>query len=158
MWIFAAYELLRTWRQFVREIKKEAAGPAAEVPPECEFARELADVFWKGHVEQARTDPEFVKSLDDSMVAVERVFRRIEALRMNLAKHEVKGRDELAMAPGYGRLDEGTGSMLWFVDLGDKNVDMVSRRDLAEELRRAVIGKGLEPEDDEEEVVEARPE
>lgn len=78
---------------------------------------------------------------------VESVFRRIEALRMNLAKHEVKGKPQLAFAPGYSRIDDMTGSLVWFVDLGDRHVDMVSRQELGDELREAVIGHLL-PDDE----------
>ena len=79
---------------------------------------------------------------------MEPVFRRIESLRMNLAKHEVpKRKGERAMAPGYGRIDGSDGSIYWMVDLGNNEVDMVSRRSLSKQLRHAVIGHSLEDDD-----------
>ena len=152
MWIFASYELLRTWRQSIRDLKHEAAKAgdgAKELGREEEI--ELADVFWRDYLDKARTDPEFLNALDNANERVDPLFRRIEALRMNLAKHEVKKKPkektQRAMAPGYTRIDEGTGSLSWVVDLGNKNVDMVSRRELADDLRAVAIGHLL-PEDE----------
>jgi hypothetical protein len=156
MWIFSVYELLRAWRQAVREIKKEAAlvGPvAAEEPGDLS---QLATASRRSSIERARTDPAFIEELDRAKDQVDQVFRRIEALRMNLAKHEIKGRKQLAIGPGYARLDESTGSLIWMVDLGDNNCDMFNRRDFADELRVAVIGHVL-PEDDAEDYEETKP-
>lgn len=152
MWIFATYELLRTWRQFIRDLKKTAAAPPdeEEVAPEEEPRRHLAEAYWRGQVQQLRSDPQFGRHLDAAYAAVEPLFRRIEALRMNLAKHEVpKRKGELAMAPGYGRIDESSGSIYWFVDLGNNYVDMVSRRTIGDHLRQVVIGRPLKEELDE---------
>ena len=82
---------------------------------------------------------------------------RIQALRMNLAKHEIKGRKQLAIGPGYARLDESTGSLIWMVDLGDNNCAMFNPRDFADELRVAVIGHVM-PEDELEDYEETEPE
>ena len=147
MWVFAAYELLRTWRQFAGEIQSDASSSTSQNAPPTE----IAEAHWRSHVEQARSDPQFVKDLDKAYEAVEPIFRRIEALRMNLAKHEVKGKkDTLAIAPGYARLDEGSGSIMWMVDLGNKNIELVSRLDLANHLREVVIGRLLDQDEDEE--------
>jgi hypothetical protein len=55
------------------------------------------------------------------------------------------------MSPGYGRIDESTGSIYWQIDLGDKEVDMVSRqgiadlllRDLSSECGRPVVPRAV---------------
>ena len=139
MWIFATYELLRTWRQFVREVEAGAGSPSSGERPK-EPDRLLAEAFRRSHVEQLRDNPEFGKDLVAARGVVEPVFRRIEALRMNLAKHEVpKKRSQPAVMPGYARIDESDGSLFWFVDLGGNETDMVSRRELADDLRRAVL-------------------
>jgi hypothetical protein len=152
MWIFSVYELLRTWRQAVRDIKMEAALPRPAVADQPSAPSELATAAMCSYFERARTDPAFIEELESAKGKVERVFRRIEALRMNLAKHEVKGRKQLAIGPGYARLDESTGSLIWMVDLGDNSCDMFNRRDFADELRVAVIGQVLR--EDEAEVHE----
>ncbi len=154
MWIFATYELLRTWRQFIRDLKRAGAAQMEEqeIAGEDSMRRQIAEAYWRGHVEQLRDDPKFVEQLETSHAEVEPLFRRIEALRMNLAKHEVpKRKGELAMAPGYGRIDESDGSIYWFVDLGDNYLDMISRRAIADQLRRIVIGHPLPVESDAEE-------
>ncbi len=146
MWIFGTYELLRTWRQFIRDLKKAGAAlpDEEETVGEEDPRRQLAEAYWRGHIEQLRSDPQFGEQLDAAYAKVEPLFRRIEALRMNLAKHEVpKRKGELAMAPGYGRIDESDGSIYWFVDLGDNYVDMVSRRGVGDELRQIAIGRPL---------------
>jgi hypothetical protein len=152
MWIFAAYELLRTWRQFIRELKKEVGQPSPEEAADDGGPVNLAAMYWKGHVEEYRGSEEFRAAVEESWTRVEPVFRRIEALRMNLAKHEVpKRKGERAMAPGYGRIDGFDGSIYWMVDLGNNAVDIVSRRSLSEGLRLAVIGRSVDGYDEDRE-------
>jgi hypothetical protein len=43
------------------------------------------------------------------------------------------------MAPGYSRLDSVTGSILWIVSAGGKQVDLISRRRIADECRRLTL-------------------
>jgi hypothetical protein len=153
MWIFAAYELLRTWRQRVRDLKRDAGkpAPAAQATEEDSDMAKASEQMRLTLLERVREDKNYVAILDEAMGRVEPVFRRIESLRMNLAKHEVPRRKGLpAMAPGYGRISYDDGSFYWTVDLGDKEVDIVSRRGLADALRHTVIGRGVgeEPGDD----------
>jgi len=144
MWIFALYELLRTWRQRVRDLKQEAQkapSPTAEGEDDEPGLEELAVVYRKSQLKRLRDDPSFEGELSEAYDRIEPLFRRIEALRMNLAKHEVpKMKGVPALAPGYGRIDMMSGSMIWQVDLGNMTVDMVSRRSLADQLREIVVG------------------
>jgi hypothetical protein len=139
-WVFAAYELLRTWRQRARDLKREAQQPAAAAPRGSPLD-EMADEIWQDQVARVRNDPAYVQQVDEASNRIEHVFRRIEALRMNLAKHEVPKKPQRAVAPGYGRISYDNGSITWQVDLGDNAVDIVSRRDLADGLRAVVIGR-----------------
>jgi hypothetical protein len=147
MWIFAAYELLRTWRQRIRELKREAQN----VMPQASGAAILEDIselFWRGQVHRIQNDHGYIAELDKASSLVEPVFRRIESLRMNLAKHEVPKKSQRAIAPGYGRIDYSDGSIYWQVDMGGRVVDIVSRRSLSDGLRRAVIGHTLAEEEE----------
>jgi hypothetical protein len=45
------------------------------------------------------------------------------------------------MAPGYGRIDMLTGSIYWLVELRGDEVDLVSRRTLADECRRLALDR-----------------
>jgi len=70
----------------------------------------------------------------------ERLFRRIEAFRVALAKHELPGaKGSFAMAPGYGRIDMTNGSIYWQVVLQGDEVDLVSRRTIADQCRRLAL-------------------
>lgn len=140
MWVFALYELLRTWRQRVRDLKQEARKPPQPPTQETPLS-EVALMFRNDQLERVRNDAAFVTEIDEAYARIEPLFRRIEALRMNLAKHEVpKMKGVPAMAPGYGRIDLMSGSIQWQVDLGENVVDLISRRDIADYLRAAVIG------------------
>lgn len=148
MWVFAAYELLRTWRQRAREImqwgkrlegltgeEREAAMTAKreEIEARAAEARD-AEVRWQ--VFERAADPQFVEELRSAMNRTEVTFRDFEALRMTLAKHEVPRQHRMyAGAPGYGRIDMSNGSFYWQVELGDNEVTLLSRRGLADALR-----------------------
>jgi hypothetical protein len=149
MWVFAAYELLRTWRQRVREIVKwsesllaldDAGRDAALAAKRAEVAGRAAevldaDVRWQVF-ERAANEPGFVDELRLGFDRTEIAFRNIEAVRMTLAKHEVPKQDGVfAGAPGYGRIDGENGSISWQIELGDNEITIQSRRDLADGLR-----------------------
>ncbi len=149
MWVFAAYELLRTWRQRVREIVKwsdtlraldDAGREAALATKRAAVARRAAevldaDVRWQVF-ERAANEPAFVDELRLARNRTEIAFRNIEAVRMTLAKHELPRQDGMfAGAPGYGRIDTENGSISWQIELGDQEITIHSRRDLARGLR-----------------------
>jgi hypothetical protein len=137
MWIFAVYELLRTWRQRVKDLKRDAQKPAVV---QQSVHSKLAGMHYQSQLAHLRKKPAYAKELDRAVSRLEPLFRRIEALRMNLAKHEVpKLHGVPAMAPGYGRIDGMTGSISWQVDLGNNMVDLVSRRSLADQLKDLVV-------------------
>jgi hypothetical protein len=140
MWIFAVYELLRTWRQRIKDLKRDAQKPAVAHSAHSS----LAGLYYKKQLACLRKKPAYANELDRAVNRIEPLFRRIEALRMNLAKHEVpKLRGIPAIAPGYGRIDGMNGSISWQVDLGNNCVDLVSRSSLADQLKNLVIDKGV---------------
>jgi hypothetical protein len=150
LWVFGLYELLRTWRQRVGEVikfgeelnslvgsdrEKRVAEQKERVVKASEAA--LDRMYYWEPFEAASKDDSFVDMLRDALDKTEMLFRRIEALRVSLAKHEVpKSKGVYAMAPGYGRIDMSDGSIYWQVVLQDNHVDLVSRRTLADECRR----------------------
>jgi len=149
MWVFAIYELLRTWRQRLREVlrwaetlsepgddEREAAVAAKreEIERRTSEARDV-DVRWQ--VFERAEDPHFVEALQSALNRTELAFRAVEAVRMTLAKHEVPRQDGVnAGAAGYGRIDMEDGSICWQLDLGRDEVTVFSRRALADALRR----------------------
>jgi hypothetical protein len=149
LWIFGLYELLRTWRQratgvikFALELKglegtareKKIAQCREKIRKESESA--LGKRYYWEPFSSVATDDNFVSHLQMAFDQTEVLFRRIEALRISLAKHEVpKSKGVIAMAPGYGRIDLGTGSIYWQIILKGNQVDLVSRREIADMCR-----------------------
>jgi hypothetical protein len=164
MWIFAVYELLRTWRQRARNLLQTAARMEkvnrANRPAELKKVMEAL----KGAAEDANmaldmqresvaslADPAFVAALRSAWDEIELVFKPIEVLRVTLAKHEVPGaKGVVAMAPGYGRIDYNSGSMYWFINLKDNTMTVVNRRDIANQLR--MLGIRDEPSTERSEI------
>jgi hypothetical protein len=148
MWVFATYELLRTWRQRVREIlgwadklsaladdEREAAVAAKRHEIEGRAA-ELRDPDARWQVFERAEETQFVEGLRLALNRTELAFRDIEAARLHLAKHEVPQQHRVfAEAAGYGRIDMDNGSIYWQVDLGRNEVAVHSRRGLADALR-----------------------
>lgn len=148
MWVFAVYELLRTWRQRAQEIiewsqtlrplegreREEALmRKRAEVERRAAEARD-ADTRWQ--LFERASDEAFINDLRTALNRAELTFRRIEAARVTLAKHEIpKSKRAYAAAAGYGRIDATTGSIQWSIELGRNETELVSRRDLADDLR-----------------------
>ncbi|MCI0623131.1 MAG: hypothetical protein L0387_15990 [Acidobacteria bacterium] len=115
LWIFGVYELLRTWRQRSREVltfgeevqklsERERKERISEKRRKFQEAAKFAYGSETHHVksfERAANDQEFLNSVEMALYRVERVFRRIEALRMSLAKHELpKAKGSLAIGTG----------------------------------------------------------
>jgi hypothetical protein len=149
MWIFGLYELLRTWRQRAKEICKFAQElglldePAritliSEKKQQVTEAAALAGSeahYWRPY-EKAIEDDNYVERIRKAVDQSERLFRRIESLRMPLAKHEVpKEKGSFAWAPNCGGIDKSNGSIYWHVELRENEADVISRRSLADECR-----------------------
>lgn len=153
MWIFAAYELIRTWRERVRHIVKLAdngglghrlaslqAKQASMMNPgrESEIKR----------LEQAIQDSAIVERAREDLRRVHISFSRLEFIRIALAKHEVRGREKIpARAPGYGRINHWCGSIEF--ELSRENIvyGNINRRDIAEGLRFMTDGPAPTEED-----------
>lgn len=142
LWVFGVYEVLRTWRQRVQSVLKFVANlPTEPTARHSSIAAKKADVEGRySHpdlvhdihadvYERAARDAAYVTRLRGCLHRSERSFRRIEALRVNIAKHEVPkvNGDSYIVGPGSSRIDTVTGTLQWQVDLGNREVDMVSR-------------------------------
>lgn len=148
MWIFALYELLRTWRQRAQEILKwgKALAPLEGEEREAALARKRAEVERRAveardanarwRLFERAEDDIFVSELRSAINSTELTFHRVEAVRVTLAKHEIPRSSNRAYAAvaGYARIDTTTGSMQWSIELGRNETELISRRDLADEL------------------------
>jgi hypothetical protein len=155
MWVFALYELLRTWRQRLREPieygKKLRSGGESEkktlIAENRKRLQELGALAIGGayiheHAfERVEDDDNVLERLESARDGLEPIFRDIELIRVTLAKHEIpKGKGMIASAPGYGRIETLTGSITWHVVLKDGSTTMISRRNISEGLRKACRG------------------
>ena len=150
LWVFGLYELLRTWRQRAEEVltfSAHVAGATGKQRQKLMAARRsetrkasaesLSNLIRWTQFKKAARSKRYAERIRDAVDSYERVFRRLEALRVSLAKHEIpsaKGEPRVAsMMPGYGRIDVLTGSIQWQIVLKGAEVDMVSRREIAEQ-------------------------
>ena len=148
MWIFAAYELLRTWKQRAKEVLALArsAKLAARVA-ELEADQGYTHVGRQMRARQLRAvldSPSLLTRIEDDLRRAHMPFRRTEFVRMSLAKHEVvKQKHSIAFAPGYGRINMWCGSLDYQMEKGQVILGNISRRDIADELR--AMSRGAPP-------------
>lgn len=147
LWIFGLYELLRTWRQratdilhFAEELRtldrtaRKVRIADQKLKIKTAVALDGSDIFYWPPYEKAAKSIKFVETIHNAIDRSECLFRRIEALRMSLAKHEIpKSKGSFALAPGYGRIDMSDGSIYWQVVLKGNEIDLVSRRAIADD-------------------------
>lgn len=140
MWIFAAYELMRTWRQRAKDtVKLHRSGglrlKAEALEKEEGFlhvgrqlrAKELRDII---------ANPSLIDILDEDLRRTHIPFTRMEFIRVTLAKHEVSGKAKaIAYAPGYGRINMLCGALEYQMTTGPVVFGNISRRDIADEIR-----------------------
>ena len=140
MWIFAAYELLRTWRQRARDIIKwaESGGLAQKLvalkknvgPPH--FGREYRSL----QIQAVIDNPDSLKTIKRDLKRTCLLFIRLEATRVALAKHEVWKKNNLvALRPGQGRINPWCGSIDYELENDAYSLGMINRRDIADSIR-----------------------
>lgn len=140
MWLFAAYELLRTWRQRVKDaVRWHESGTLEE-----KIAGYRTDIGFVHHGRLARADllqgllddPGQVESIRRALRATHILFSQLSILRMSIAKHEEAGkRNSVAFAPGYGRINMYSGSLDYELSFGRNIMGNLSRRDVADSIR-----------------------
>lgn len=149
LWVLGLYELLRTWRQRISELlafsndlsilsvaerRKAFEQRRKEIKEQSPYLKDT-DSFRARPYRRVMEDDSYPTRLMSARDSSEVLFRRLEALRMALAKHEIpRARGSTALAPGYGRIDMATGSIYWQVALGTDEVDSLSRRKLSDEI------------------------
>jgi hypothetical protein len=165
MWIFALYELLRTWRQMLdeaityhnqlepirddpkfeekrkrlREVNKEVKRSAS--------AEEMEEHFYREGFRKVELDKSYAAYLKIVLDKVEPIFRPIEDLRITLAKHEIpktyrRGKPAVrAVSPGYARFDtlRMTGALCWYIEKTDDEFDIISRAGIVESILKLRI-------------------
>ncbi len=153
MWIFAIYEILRTWRQRVKKMLRLASDSKLE----SELAKLEKPTKFSHHGRQIRAS-QYRQALEDKTIIttikadIRRTsipFLNIEFIRMLLAKHEIpKQIDSIAYTPGFGLINRWCGSLDYDMDVGNGSIGFINRRDIADMLRS--IWESPEPPSDEE--------
>lgn len=141
MWIFAAYELLRTWQERSKNIIKWADSGGLQQKLEALKAKdnEIPHFGLENQVHQLESviaDPSLVARIRNELRHLHISFTRLEFIRVALAKHEVSGKAKsAALMPGYGRINMYCGSLDYQMDNGPIILGYVNRRDVADSLR-----------------------
>jgi hypothetical protein len=144
MWIFAAYEMIRTWRQRAKNILKWSENGGLETKRQM-LEKEIGfqHLGRKMRAEQIRrvlADPSIIERIRADLRRIHIPFARIEAIRISIAKHEVSGqKNSVALRPGYARINKWCGSLDYELENGAYSMGYISRRDIAEELRALAV-------------------
>jgi hypothetical protein len=140
MWIFAVYEMIRTWRQRAKNIIKWSENGGLEAKLQVlekdigyqHFGRKIR----AEEIRRILTDPAIVDRVRVDLRSIHIPFARIEAIRISIAKHEVGGhKNSVALRPGYARINQWCGSLDYELENGIYSMGFISRRDIADELR-----------------------
>jgi len=141
MWIFAAYELLRTWQGRCKNIIKWADNGGLK--QKLEALREKNYGFLHSgcenqihQLESVIAQPALLDRIRRELAHAHIPFTRLEFIRVAIAKHEVSGKAKaVAHMPGYGRINIYCGSLDYQMDNGPYVLGQVNRRDIADSLR-----------------------
>lgn len=151
MWIFAAYELMRTWRQRTGDMVKWAENGGLQMKLEqlrketsfIHFGREIR----ARQIEQVISEPTLVDRIRSDLRKTHIPFARMEAIRVSIAKHEVRGRPKsVALMPTHGRINRWCGSLDYELSHDSVSMGTISRRDIADDIR--AIPQMTEPTDE----------
>jgi hypothetical protein len=153
MWIFAAYELIRTWRQRAKDIIKwsECGGLQSRLDHLQEDVgfQHVGRVWRAEQIKRVLANPSLVTRILDDVRRTHIPFIRMEAIRVSIAKHEVRGqKNSVALMPTYGRINRWCGSLDFELENGVSSMGTISRRDIADNIRS--IAEATELPTDEE--------
>lgn len=152
MWIFAAYELLRTWRERAKDVLKLHANGGLQLKIDA-LEQELGFVHIGREIRAAQLrkvldTPELLDQIATDLRLTHMSFARLEYIRVALAKHEVGGNKRaIAYMPGYGRINRWCGSLDYEIEIRGGVLGAISRRDIADDLR-AISNRENPPTDD----------
>jgi hypothetical protein len=165
MWIFALYELLRTWKQLVNEVityhnqlekirndpafeeKKKRLLEANKDIQRSTMSEDMEEHFYRRGFRQVELDRSYAAYLTTVLNKVEPIFRTVEELRITLAKHEIpktfrRGKPAIrAVSPGYARIDtlKMTGALCWYIENRDGDFEIIRRAGIVESIQKLRI-------------------
>lgn len=140
MWIFSAYEVMRTWMQKAKGYVLTAKNSGLHQ----KLKSLKRDRGYINHTAQQKADeiqaliddPALVKMLEDDLARIYFLFSRLETLRVALAKHEARKRpNALMVGSTVAYMNRDCGSLEYQMNSGMMIQDNISRRDIADEIR-----------------------
>jgi hypothetical protein len=140
MWIFAAYELLHTWRARAKDVVKLAKNGGLQLKADA-LGRKLPfeHPARQMRAEQLRRIIKVPALLDDIACDLRRthiLYTNLEHVRVALAKHEISGKPKaVPHAPGQALFNRWNGSLEYEIGYQGAILGTLSRRDIAESLR-----------------------
>ncbi|MBL8705969.1 MAG: hypothetical protein JNM30_14050 [Rhodospirillales bacterium] len=153
MWIFAAYELMRTWRQRTSDMVKwhESSGLQAKLAAleKKEGYQHFGRQYRAAQVRAVIDNPHLIEKIRLDLKRTRILFIRLEAIRISLAKHEVwkKGKS-VALSPGYGRINSWCGALDYELENGQYSMGTINRRDIADEIRALADASAIPSDED----------
>ena len=111
------------------------------------IAEEMEEHFYREGFRKVEVDRSYAAFLTTALDKVEPIFRKIEDLRITLARHEIpktyrRGKPAVrAVSPGYARIDtlRMTGALCWFIEKKDDDSDIISRAGIVESIQKLRI-------------------
>ena len=149
MWIFAFFELIRTWKshadcmlRFIRKLQRIAPDKRLEAIDDEERRLNLAPrtlspgTFYVHVLRRYVADLQAAEQEFATAIKLINPHRQILAeVRTSLGKHQVPDSGAFAPTPGYGRISYGSGSLSWRVVYKDNSEAFISRRAIADMWR-----------------------
>lgn len=153
MWLFAAYELLRTWRQRGSDIVNWHENGGLELKLKAlekkDGYQHIGRACRATQIKSVLGDPSLIGKIKDDQRRAHILFRKLEAIRVSLAKHELPGRTKsVAFTPGYGRINQSCGSIDFELESGQFSMGYINRRDIADGIRAFLLEEALPTDDD----------
>lgn len=140
MWMFSAYELLRTWRQRIREAQDlltagKMQARIDELVADQGF-RHFGMEMRAAQLKRVMESPDAQRLMEEDLRITHILYKQLDYVRVALAKHEVKSRrGSVALAPGYARMDTWSGSLQYELEAGQVSLGTLSRREVADGIR-----------------------
>lgn len=140
MWIFSAYEVMRTWIEKAKGYVKTAKNSGLHLKLK-DLKRDRGYVNYTAlqradEVQALIDDPSLVKALEDDLARINFLFIQLETLRVALAKHEVRKRpNAMMLGSTVGFMNRECGSLEYQMNSGMMIQGNISRRDIADGIR-----------------------
>lgn len=137
MWIFAAYELMRSWRERAKLVIKlvDNGGLAFKIDHlQAKPSWDYGSTMVARQLVRVRDEPALVQQLRDDLLRSHIPFHLLEWVRIQLAKHQEPGNAK-SFIRSHPMMDRHTGSLNYELTQGPVIAMTMSRRELADALR-----------------------